>query len=95
VNRLTFEKVENRYPFGDNEVIEKNPHHFEIYNSRKEKIGRIMYLRVGTYMHWCFFPDECDGHDLFFTNGCLREIVDFISSLYKKNTKEVRHSSHL
>ena len=95
MSKLTFEKVENRYPFGDNEVIEKNPFHFEIYNSRKEKIGRIMYSRVGTYMHWCFFPDECDGHDLFFTNGCLREIVDFISSLYKKNTKEVRHSSHL
>ena len=93
MSKLTFEKVENRYPFGANEVIEKNPHHFEIYNSRKEKIGRIMYSRVGTYMHWCFFPDECDGHDLFFTNGCLREIVDFISSLYKNNKKEVRHSS--
>ena len=89
MNKLTFEKVENRYPFGDNEIIEGNPHHFEIYNSRKEKIGRILYSRVGTYMHWCFFPDECDGHDLFFTNGCLREIVDFISSLYKKK-KEVR-----
>lgn len=41
MNRLTFEKVENRYPFGDNEVIEKNPHHFEIFNSRKEKIGNF------------------------------------------------------
>lgn len=87
MKKLEFKKIENRYPFGDNEVIEKNPYHFEIYNSHNEKIGSIFYSQVGRHMHWCFFPDECNGHDLFFTNGCLREIVDFISSLYKGNKK--------
>jgi len=82
---LKFKKVENRYPFGDNEVIKGNPFHYEVYNLREEKVGRIMYSRVGKFMHWCFFPDECDGHDLFFTNGCLKEISSFITPLYRRN----------
>ena len=84
MNKLKFERVENRDPFGENKLLKGNPYHYEIFNSKEEKIGRIYYTRVGKFMHWCFFPDECDGHDLFFTNGCLKEITKFITSLYSK-----------
>lgn len=82
---LSFERVENREFFGENRVLAGNPFHFEVFNQRKEKIGRIYYTRVGKFMHWCFFPDECNGHDLFFTNGCLKEITRFIEGIYKEN----------
>jgi hypothetical protein len=86
MKRLRFEKVENREPFGENKLSSSNPFHYEIFNSKDEKIGRILKSRVGKFMHWCFFPDECDGFNLFFTNGCLKEISEFITKCYgKKN----------
>jgi len=84
MNRLTFNKIENRVSFGENELVKGNEFHYEILNQNKEKIGRIFRTRVGRWMHWCFFPDECDGHDLFFTVGCLDEVVAFIRTISRK-----------
>lgn len=54
---------------------------YEVWNIvYKEKIGMIRRHRVGTWMHWCFFPD----YNTWFSNGCLKEISKFITSLYGK-----------
>lgn len=53
-----------------------------VENSERTIIGRIVKIRVGRWLHWCFFPAECNGYDLFFTNGCLKEISAFIATLY-------------
>lgn len=82
---LKFIPIKNKFK---KEVLIGNDTHYEIKNSRDELIGRIYYSRVGKFMHWCFFPDECDGHDLFFTNGCLKEISTFITKLYGKNKND-------
>lgn len=84
---LKFRKQNNKFRGG---VLEGNPFHYVIENSRGEIIGRIYRQRVGKFMHWCFFPDECTGNDLFFTNGCLKEIREFITGLYSKHKKEVK-----
>lgn len=53
----------------------------EIYNKiRNELIGKCERLRCGKFMHWCFSPEK----DTFFTNGCLKEISNFITKLYTK-----------
>jgi len=53
----------------------------EVYNqSKNEFLGKIEKLRVGKFMHFCFCPEK----DLFFTNGCLKEISKFITKLYSK-----------
>jgi len=44
----------------------------------KEYVGEIKRTRVGRWLHWCFFPYE----DAWFSNGCLKEISKFITSLY-------------
>lgn len=56
---------------------------YHIYNEKEEYLGSIEYMRVGRFMHWCFVPIA----GIFFTNGCLKEIVEFITKLYgdKKN----------
>ena len=43
----------------------------------------IERVRVGRFMHWCLVKD-----DIFFSNGCLKEISSFITKLYSK--KDVR-----
>ena len=53
------------------------------YNHEEEWLGTINRMRVGKFMHWCFAPLE----QTFFTNGCLEEIVEFITSLYNKDRK--------
>ncbi len=45
-----------------------------------EYVGLIKKQRVGIWMHWCFFPNK----DTWFSNGCLKEISQFITSLYSK-----------
>lgn len=55
---------------------------YMVLNYANEKIGIIKKRRVGRFMHWCLIPDT----DTFFTNGCLKEITQFITKLYgKKN----------
>ena len=82
---LRFEEKLNRLPFGKKEIMKGNPIFYEVFNSKDEIIGTIFYTRVGKFMHWAFFPDECNGTDLFYTNGCLKEISKFITFLYSNN----------
>ena len=56
---------------------------YYIYNHEKEFLGVINRSRVGKFMHWIFCPQE----QTFFTNGCLKEIVEFITSLYRLDKK--------
>lgn len=54
----------------------------EVYNQKEDKlIGEIERLRVGRFMHWCFCPKS----NMFFTNGCLKEIREFITEQYSKD----------
>lgn len=48
-----------------------------IYN---QNVGEIRRERFGTWMHWQLFLYEGCGC----TNGCLKEISKFITSLYSR-----------
>ena len=52
-----------------------------IYN---QKVGIIKKARMGKWMHWQLFADD---PDVGFSNGCLKEISKFITSLYSKDKK--------
>ncbi len=63
-----------------------------IYNI---KVGVIRKARMGKWMHWCLsftqdFMEQLvdEKKDLDFSNGCLKEISKFITSLYSKEKKE-------
>jgi len=63
-----------------------------IYNT---KVGIIKKARMGTWMHWCLTltPDFMEklverNESLSFSNGCLKEISSFITSLYSKEREE-------
>lgn len=61
-----------------------NENAYLIYNPYGEHIGYICQRRVGRFMHWCLEPLE----DTFWTNGCLKEVTEFITKLYgEKNEK--------
>jgi hypothetical protein len=63
--------------------------YYQIFNKKSQYLGEIRKKRMGRFMHWCFCPaldDDMGVGDLWFSNGCLKEIVEFISDLYK-NTK--------
>jgi len=54
---------------------------YKIWNTVYEKyVGEIRRERMGTWMHWQLFGNEGVG----FSNGCLKEISKFITSLYRK-----------
>ena len=55
-----------------------------IYN---KKVGEIRKERMGKWMHWHLFGDSSD---VGFSNGCLKEISKFITSLYSKEKKEAK-----
>jgi hypothetical protein len=77
-NRLHFEQIDQDIESG---------RYYQIFNTKKQYLGEIRRKRVGRFMHWCFCPaldDDMAVGDLWFSNGCLKEIVDFISSLYKQ-----------
>ena len=66
--------------------IERNNKTYEVRNHEYVFVGDIEKLHVGRFFHWCLSPQP----DTFFTNGCLKEITQFITSLYaldKKPTK--------
>lgn len=47
-------------------------------------VGEIRKERMGKFMHWQLFQyPECG-----FTNGCLKEISNFITGLYRKDRNE-------
>ena len=51
---------------------------FNVLNHNDEPLGYIELMKVGKWMHWCFNPDM----DTFYTNGCLKDISKFITTLY-------------
>jgi len=54
---------------------------YYVYNHEEEFLGVINRSRVGRFMHWIFCPQE----QTFYTNGCLKEITQFITTLYSKD----------
>jgi len=63
---------------------EQGKDNYYVYNHEDVFLGNIIRARVGRFMHWTFQPDN----QTFFTNGCLKEIVEFITDLYKKDRKK-------
>ena len=65
---------------------------YKLYNPVYEKdIGEIRRERMGQWMHWqLYFSVEFmtklvdEGETLGFTNGCLKEISKFITTLYNR-----------
>lgn len=64
---------------------ERPNHTYEVTNHEGEFIADIEKLHVGRFFHWCLSPKP----DTLFTNGCLKEIVEFITTLYQKD-REVK-----
>ncbi len=54
---------------------------YYVYNHEEEWIGVINNSHVGTFFHWIFCPQD----QTYFTNGCLKEIIEFITALYSQN----------
>lgn len=62
------------------QIIKKNKI-YKIWNNIYEQyVGEIRRERMGSWMHWQLFQYGNIG----FTNGCLKEISRFITTLYKK-----------
>jgi len=60
-------------------IKEKNI--YKLWNNiYKQYVGEIRRERMGQWMHWQLFQYPGCG----FTNGCLKEISSFITTLYKK-----------
>lgn len=58
--------------------VEKNDV-WEVWNTvYNEFVGIIKLQRVGRFMHWCLLPTK----EAWFSNGCLKEISKFITTLY-------------
>jgi len=60
----------------------KGENRYKIWNPVYEQwVAEIRRERMGQWMHWqLFYLDLKVG----FTNGCLKEISKFITTLYKK-----------
>ena len=56
---------------------------YYVYNHEEVFVGTIVKSRVGRFLHWIFSPQE----RTYFTNGCLKEIVEFITKLYGEKKK--------
>jgi len=70
-------------------VANKTDGTLEVYNQKEDELlGKIERLRVGKFMHWCFCPES----NMFFTNGCLKEISRFITEQYIKQ-QEISNSN--
>jgi len=54
---------------------------YYVYNHEDEYLGVINNSHVGRFFHWIFCPQE----QTYYTNGCLKEIVEFITELYRKD----------
>jgi len=58
---------------------------YDIFNHEDEFLGVINNSHVGRFFHWIFCPQE----QTYYTNGCLKEIVEFITKLYSKKDVQV------
>jgi hypothetical protein len=66
--------------------VKRKNNSYEVRNHEGIFIGDIEKLHVGQFFHWCLSPQE----DSFFTNGCLKEITEFITQLYREERKGVQ-----
>lgn len=70
---------------------------YSIENNKGEWLGFIKKKHVGRFMHWCFFPaggfEQIETDELWFSNGCLKEISAFITSLYRKGRNNDTHNT--
>lgn len=58
---------------------------YNITNTSNQLLGVIKRQRVGKFMHWCFLPAPINMlGEMWFTNGCLKEIVEKITELYRE-----------
>ncbi len=58
---------------------------YKVYNKTyDEVVGEIRKERMGQWMHWQLFQYPGRG----FTNGCLKEISKFITSLYGRDREK-------
>lgn len=57
---------------------------YYVYSHDEEFLGVINNSHVGRFFHWIFCPQQ----QTFYTNGCLKEIVEFITTLYKKEKNQ-------
>lgn len=63
-------------------IIERSNGVYQIWNTvYKKYVGEIRKERMGRWLHWQSFQYPNCG----FTNGCLKEISKFITSLYRKD----------
>ena len=59
----------------------KEGDYYKVYNKIfKMVVGSIRKERMGAWMHWHLFMEPGCG----FTNGCLKEVSRFITTLYRK-----------
>lgn len=56
---------------------------YYVYNHDDVSLGVICNSRVGRFFHWIFQPSD----QTFYTNGCLKEITNFITKCYSKSKK--------
>ncbi len=66
-------------------IVQVSDNVYKIWNViYKQYVGEIRRKRMGQWMHWqLFYLDLKIG----FTNGCLKDISKFITSLYSKKLK--------
>ena len=61
----------------------------KVFNNKNDFLGEIQRKRVGRFMHWTFCPVPIESlGDLWFTNGCMKEISAKITDLYKRGRVE-------
>ena len=63
--------------------------HYIVKNMDDQLLGLICKRRVGKFMHWCFVSaPTSNDEEMWFTNGCLKEITTFITKLYRRDKKD-------
>ena len=61
---------------------------FDVHNKKDEQLGTIRKQRVGRFMQWAFLPCEVRKlGDMWFTNGCMKEISSMLTQLWHNNRK--------
>lgn len=57
---------------------------YSVSNQSGQVLGAIERRRVGRFLHWCFLPIPVkELGDLWITQGCLKEISEKITELYR------------
>lgn len=72
-------------------IREEMPGIFVVHNTVYDHdVARIERGRMGTWMHWLLEPYDGSGEPCGtkFSNGCLKEITAFITTLYSKKAKK-------